>query len=145
MEQTYRLRVLRLSMAFTHTLLQWPVFEVDIRLIEFKILGDKYDNSAYSGFIRDDPVLWLMPVPFEIQVSDSMDCCFVKPQVRKGNRGEEFMWLKCMVGCESRLDWFCQIGWLSSFFIMYVLNVSFHCINMYRSTNSAFTISKLMT
>ena len=75
-ERIYRLTILRLGKAFTHTLREWPVFSVDLRLMEFKV-----SSGTYHGFIRDDPSLLVMSRPFELQISDSMDCCFVKPEV----------------------------------------------------------------
>ena len=76
-ERIYRLTILRLGKAFTHTLREWPVFSVDLRLMEFKV-----SSGTYHGFIRDNPSLLVMSRPFELQISDSMDCCFVKPEVR---------------------------------------------------------------
>ena len=69
----YKLTILRLGKAFTHTLKEWPVFSVYLRLMEFKV--------TFHGFIRDDPSLLVMSRPFELHVSDRMDCCFVKPDV----------------------------------------------------------------
>ena len=76
--RVYSLTILRLGKAFTHTLIEWPVLSVDLRLMEFKFSGQ---SKTYHGFIRDDPSLLAMPRPFELQVSDSMDCCFVKQEV----------------------------------------------------------------
>ena len=38
-EERYHLRVLRLGKVFTHTLREWPVFSVDLRVIEFCVLS----------------------------------------------------------------------------------------------------------
>ena len=46
----YHLRVRRLGKAFTHTLREWPVFTVDLRVIEFCVVGDE---QSYHGLIRD--------------------------------------------------------------------------------------------
>ena len=45
--------------------------------MEFKV-----STGTYHGFIWDDPSLLVTLRPFELQVSDSMDCCLVKPEVR---------------------------------------------------------------
>jgi hypothetical protein len=75
------LRILSLSKAFTHTLLEWPVFSVDLRMMKFRVMGEDYADDVYDGIIRDDPSLLLLPIPLELEVSDSMDCCFVKREV----------------------------------------------------------------
>ena len=74
-----RFRVKALGNAFTHTLLEWPEFSVDLRLIEFCILGEE---QSYHGLIRDDPSLLGLPRPFYLTVLNSLDCCFVKHEVR---------------------------------------------------------------
>ena len=78
----YHLRVRRLGKAFTHTLREWPVFTVDLRVIEFCVVGDE---QSYHGLIRDDPCLLPLPRPFDITVSNTLDCCFVKREVKAVN------------------------------------------------------------